>query len=253
MNNSRDAYKPMLQWQPQHPIQGKDLKKSSLFEYPSSKKRRICENFNPNHRIPGAMEEVASGILKAKQWESKCQGFGDDSKRLCKMFCNGRNCSYGDKCRFLHVIPDKIRDISMASIVPSAAVVNQNRGSGELDCKDFVGSLSGAFEGNFKPALWKTKLCNNWKMTGSCPYGKACCFAHGQAELQNLGGHFLLESWIVPALKNVHNDRNGTGNYFKQQLREPKGSLKGKRIVKLCGIYADWIENVTILPTSSYK
>ena len=100
------------------------------------------------------------------------------------MFCNGRNCSHGDRCRFLHVIPDKIRDISMISDKPSTALVNQNKGSGELGCKGFVGSLSAGFEGNFKRAVWKTKLCNNWKMTGSCPYGKACNFAHGPAGIQ---------------------------------------------------------------------
>ncbi|XWS11828.1 hypothetical protein CRYUN_Cryun37aG0034500 [Craigia yunnanensis] len=250
MNISRYAYKPVLQWHPQLPIQGKDLETSSHIEYPPFNKRRICENFVPNHWTPGAMREVASGSVKAKQCGSQCQGFGDDSKRLCRMFFNGRNCSYGDRCRFLHVIPDQIRDISMTSVVSSAtALLNQNRGTGELGCKGFVGSLSAGGEGNFKPALWKTKICNNWKMSGSCQYGKACSFAHGPAELQNLGGHFALESWTVPtcALKNVHIDRKGTGSYFKQQVQETKGSLKRKQIVKLCDIYADWLEDMIIL------
>ena len=75
------------------------------------------------------------------------------------------------------------------------------------------------------------------------------------AELQNLGGHFALESWTVPtcALKNVHIDRNGTGSYFKQQVQETMGSLKQKQIVKLCDIYADWLEDMIILPSPSYK
>ena len=128
MNISRDVYKPMLQWQPQHPIQGKDLETSSHIEYPLFKKRRICENFVPNHWTPGAMREVASSSLKAKQCGSQRRGFGDDSKRLCRLFCSGRNCSYGDRCRFLHVIPDKIRDISMISVMPSTALVNQIKG-----------------------------------------------------------------------------------------------------------------------------
>ncbi|XP_021298647.1 zinc finger CCCH domain-containing protein 56-like isoform X2 [Herrania umbratica] len=194
MNISRDANKPMLQWQPQHPIQGKDHETSSLIEYPSFKKRRICENFVPNPSIPVAMKEVASGCFKARQCGPKWKEFADDSKKLCRMFCTGRNCSYGDRCRFLHVIPDEFRDISMINIVPGAAPVYQNRGSGELDCKGSVGSLNVGNEVVPKPTSWKTKLCNNWKMTGGCPYGKACCFAHGEAELQKLGGHFALES-----------------------------------------------------------
>ena len=110
------------------------------------------------------------------------------------MFCNGRNCSHGDRCRFLHVIPDKIRDISMISDKPSTALVNQNKGSGELGCRGFVGSLRAGFEGNFKRAVWKTKLCNNWKMTGSCPYGKVCNFAHGPAGIQAV--LIWLEFWF---------------------------------------------------------
>ncbi|XWS19074.1 hypothetical protein CRYUN_Cryun32bG0099800 [Craigia yunnanensis] len=92
-------------------------------------------------------------------------------------------------------------------------------------------------------------------MTGSCPYGKACNFAHGPAELHNRGGHFALESWIVPtcSLKKFHIDRNGTGSYFKQQVQETKGSLKWRQIVKLCDIFADWLEDMIILPSPSYK
>ncbi|KAK6263971.1 hypothetical protein SCA6_019405 [Theobroma cacao] len=255
MNISRDANEPMLQWWPQHPIQGKDIETSCLIEYPSFKKRRICENFFANPSILVAMEEVASGSFKARQCGPKWKEFADDSKKLCRMFCNGRNCSYGGRCRFLHVIPDKFRDISMINIVPGAGPVSQNRGSGELDCKGSVGSLSVGNEGVPKQASWKTKLCNNWKMTGGCAYGKACCYAHGETELQKLHGHFALESWSVPAFawKDVHKNGNGIGNHIKQQLQETKGSLKRKEIVKLCDIYADWIEDMTTLPTPSYK
>ncbi|XVF74708.1 hypothetical protein PTKIN_Ptkin13bG0133200 [Pterospermum kingtungense] len=168
----------------------------------------------------------------------------------------GENCSYGDRCRFLHAIPDKSRDISVLNVVPGAALVNQNGGPGELGFKGFVGSLSADCEGKFKPALWSTKLCNNWKLSESCPYGKACRFAHGPAELQKFGGHSALESWIVPtspcALKNVHSDWNGTERYIEQQVQETKGSLKRKQVVKLCDIYADWLEDMIILPSPSY-
>ena len=34
-----------------------------------------------------------------------------------------------------------------------------------------------------KHAKFKTEMCKNWLETGSCNYGKKCCFAHGETEL----------------------------------------------------------------------
>ncbi|OMP00123.1 Zinc finger, CCCH-type [Corchorus olitorius] len=257
MNISSDVYKPMLQCQAQNPIQEKNLGISSHIENPSFKKRRIFESFAPNQWVPGpgAIKEVATGSFKLTQSGSQLQGFANDSRNLCRMFLSGINCTYGDKCRFLHVNPGKSKGISMINSVPGVAPLNQDRRSGEFDCKGYVGSLRVGDQGNSKLASWKTKLCNNWKMTGGCPFGNSCCFAHGPAELQNNGGYFALESWVVPtcALKNVQNDSIGNGNHFKQQLQETKVSLKRKQVIKLCDIYADWLEGLTILPTPSFK
>jgi hypothetical protein len=32
-----------------------------------------------------------------------------------------------------------------------------------------------------KPSNWKTRICNKWEMTGYCPFGSKCHFAHGAA------------------------------------------------------------------------
>ncbi|OMO54286.1 Zinc finger, CCCH-type [Corchorus capsularis] len=258
MNISSDVYKPMLQCQPQHVIQGKNLGISSHIENPPSKKRRICESFAANQWVPGpgprAIKEVTTGGFKLTLSGSQLLGFANDSRNLCRIW-NGINCSYGDKCRFLHVNPGKSKGISMINPLPGVAPLNQDRRSGEFDCKGYVGSLRVGDQGNSKLASWKTKLCNNWKMTGGCPYGNSCCFAHGRAELQNNGSYFALESWVVPtcALKNVQNDSIKSGNHFKQQLQETKVSLKWKRVMKLCDIYADWLEGMAILPSASFK
>ncbi|WRX27662.1 hypothetical protein QQP08_020149, partial [Theobroma cacao] len=75
---------------PQQPLQGKDLETSSLIEYPSFKKRRICENFAPNPGIPVALKEVASGGFKARQCVRKWKEFADNSKkRSGELDCKG--------------------------------------------------------------------------------------------------------------------------------------------------------------------
>lgn len=39
-----------------------------------------------------------------------------------------------------------------------------------------------------KPSNGKTRICNKWELTGYCPFGSNCHFAHGAAELHNYGG-----------------------------------------------------------------
>jgi hypothetical protein len=43
-----------------------------------------------------------------------------------------------------------------------------------------IGTTGTASSGGHKKGYKKTRLCNNWEMTGGCPYGKVCHFAHGQ-------------------------------------------------------------------------
>ena len=35
-----------------------------------------------------------------------------------------------------------------------------------------------------KSASYKTKMCRNYMLYGSCPYGRVCQFAHGRRELE---------------------------------------------------------------------
>lgn len=43
------------------------------------------------------------------------------------------------------------------------------------------GSACGANGPTQKPSNWKTRICNKWETTGSCPFGSKCHFAHGLA------------------------------------------------------------------------
>lgn len=36
---------------------------------------------------------------------------------------------------------------------------------------------------------FKTELCRNFTVTGRCPFGTKCQFAHGAAELRNVDRH----------------------------------------------------------------
>ena len=36
-----------------------------------------------------------------------------------------------------------------------------------------------------KTSLFKTEVCTNWKLTGSCTYGNKCHFAHGAEDLKS--------------------------------------------------------------------
>lgn len=61
--------------------------------------------------------------------------------------------------------------------------------------------------------LFKTKMCNNWAVSGTCPYGLKCQFAHGAAELAKW------EAWRVA--RQQQQDVNG-----KEELH-PGGSRLG--------------------------
>ena len=45
---------------------------------------------------------------------------------------------------------------------------------------------------NAKPSNWKTRICNKWELTGYCPFGSKCHFAHGVAGTSGL--HFFSHS-----------------------------------------------------------
>ncbi|KAE8668528.1 putative mutt/nudix hydrolase [Hibiscus syriacus] len=119
--------------------------------------------------------------------------------KLCKKFYNGEECPYGDRCNFLHEDLLKFSDdmgrfressaISIGTTCPPAGhgTVSDQFG-GNWPVKS---SSSDAFQGNTKPVYpvyWKTKLCTKWEITGHCPFGEKCHFAHGQAELQGMNG-----------------------------------------------------------------
>ncbi|XP_064960567.1 zinc finger CCCH domain-containing protein 56-like isoform X2 [Musa acuminata AAA Group] len=86
--------------------------------------------------------------------------------RRCKKFYTEEGCPYGDSCTFIHDEQSKARESVTISLSPMVG------GSG-------LGG--GANTPTQKPSNWKTRTCHKWEMTGYCPFGNKCHFAHGAA------------------------------------------------------------------------
>lgn len=86
--------------------------------------------------------------------------------RHCKKFYTDEGCPYGNMCTFLHDEESKARESEAISLSPTVG------GGG------YGATGSGS---NQKPSNWKTRICNKWEMTGYCPFGSKCHFAHGAA------------------------------------------------------------------------
>ncbi|OEL16769.1 Zinc finger CCCH domain-containing protein 56 [Dichanthelium oligosanthes] len=95
--------------------------------------------------------------------------------RHCKKFYTEEGCPYGDSCTFLHDEQSKARESVAISLSPTV-------GGGGYNAAAANGSMVQ------KPSNWKTRICNKWEMTGYCPFGSKCHFAHGAAELHKYGG-----------------------------------------------------------------
>ncbi|XP_047976557.1 zinc finger CCCH domain-containing protein 56-like isoform X2 [Salvia hispanica] len=93
--------------------------------------------------------------------------------RHCKKFYTEEGCPYGENCTFLHDEQSKTRESFAISLGP---------GSGASGYGNNANSVA------LKPSNWKTRICNKWELTGYCPFGSKCHFAHGAAELHNHGG-----------------------------------------------------------------
>ncbi|KAJ9678410.1 hypothetical protein PVL29_020555 [Vitis rotundifolia] len=92
--------------------------------------------------------------------------------RHCKKFYTEEGCPYGESCTFLHDEQSRARESVAISLSPTVG------GGG-------YGS-SGPNGPNQKPSNWKTRICNKWETTGSCPFGNKCHFAHGVAVANTL-------------------------------------------------------------------
>ncbi|KAJ8773890.1 hypothetical protein K2173_009321 [Erythroxylum novogranatense] len=123
-------------------------------------------------------------------------GFAGDTQRSykgrhCKKFYTEEGCPYGDNCTFLHDEQSKNRESVAISLGPGG-YAGPTVGGGGGGGGGGVGN-GGGNATNIKPSNWKTRICNKWELTGYCPFGNKCHFAHGVGELHRYGGG-LVES-----------------------------------------------------------
>ncbi|XP_023760445.1 zinc finger CCCH domain-containing protein 39 [Lactuca sativa] len=133
-----------------------------------------------------------------------------DRSRLCWRVMNGDKCQFGDKCHFNHIKTE--RESAVISVLNVA-------GRSEMQQQ--------------KKTPWRTKLCNRWMSTGSCPYGFKCCFAHGESELRKQRSND-----VQAYAENAPCDKKIDG---KQR------EFKWKNVEKIGRVYADWITDTPLV------
>uniref|UniRef100_A0A1J3I998 Zinc finger CCCH domain-containing protein 12 n=1 Tax=Noccaea caerulescens TaxID=107243 RepID=A0A1J3I998_NOCCA len=125
--------------------------------------------------------------------------------RHCKKFYTEEGCPYGESCTFMHDETSRNRESVAISLGPGGGYGGgggNGGGSGGAGSNVVVlggGGVGGSGSGSgsgiqiVKPSNWKTRICNKWEITGYCPFGAKCHFAHGAAELHRFGGGLIEE------------------------------------------------------------
>lgn len=159
----------------------------------------------PNWQEIVAAHEEEKAVLMSEQQQPPREEFqiptlgssgfaGDMTQRSykgrhCKKFYTEEGCPYGDSCTFLHDEQSKNRESVAISLGPggyaggggsssSGAGAGASAGGGAGGGGSGNGGVAGNGT-NSKPSNWKTRICNKWEMTGYCPFGNKCHFAHG--------------------------------------------------------------------------
>ncbi|KAJ0249120.1 Zinc finger CCCH domain-containing protein 39 [Hirschfeldia incana] len=202
----------------------------------------------------------------------------DDQKiilrmKLCRKFCFGEECPYGDRCNFIHEDLSKFREEngklreSLAiSVVDPMSVENGIAASHHQVEVNRQGGVSvpaapmiNGGGGGVKTTYWKTRLCGKFEK-GQCPFGDNCHFAHGQAELlqhsvgsvegMNAVPASVSKQTVVPANEPfamkptalVTADSSG----LNDEGRRKKCLLKWSDSKKINRIYGDWIDDLPV-------
>ncbi|XP_022946029.1 zinc finger CCCH domain-containing protein 39-like [Cucurbita moschata] len=249
-------------------------------------KTRMCAKFKLGLCRNGASCNFAHGVEDMRQpppnWQEivgireddqSVSNWNDDQKiiqkmKLCRKFYNGEECPYGDRCNFLHEDPAKFRDDSGRFRESSAIsigttgtpLINGSDSSYPEPIKAASSSVPDALRanGNSRPSFWKTKLCTKWEITGHCPFGEKCHFAHGQSELQlsigregEVSNTALNVKPLVVAMEAPSSLATSVPSSALPEGQAKQSLLKWKGPKKINRIYADWLDDLPLSPSST--
>ncbi|KAK4257374.1 hypothetical protein QN277_006969 [Acacia crassicarpa] len=236
-------------------------------------KTRLCAKFRMGTCRNGESCNFAHGNEDMRQpppnWpelvglrdEERSSGNWDDDQKiihkmkLCKKYYNGEECPYGERCNFLHEDPSKFRDdagrcreSSAISLVANGSPKSHLNAPNNSDNNKNVNNGCDGFRTNGKAPFWKTKLCSKWEITGQCPFGDKCHFAHGQADLQVPGGRIEAETIVAASIPVIDVSPINAVSILdsKEDEQKKKNLLKWKINKKVDRIYADWLDDLPL-------
>ena len=115
-----------------------------------------------------------------KGGSNSTSGYDKNTKDLCRNFLAGKECTWGDECKFEHVTQKQL----------DAREKNKKKKAKKKSKKDDACDSDGSDkkETAEQKAKRRKKLpCFAWDKTGSCPEGKKCPYKHEAAKADDSG------------------------------------------------------------------
>lgn len=91
-----------------------------------------------------------------------------NSGKVCWTFNKGKWCKYGEKCRYLHESPSKVKTGMANPLARECSAIH-------------IGTMGPMMEHRRETKKTKLNMCRMWEITGQCPFGERCHFAHVQS------------------------------------------------------------------------
>ncbi|XP_023757638.2 zinc finger CCCH domain-containing protein 39-like [Lactuca sativa] len=98
--------------------------------------------------------------------------------KICHEFAKTGECSYGEKCNFLHESPIKFKDqITERTTGDFVIKIQTMVECGQPNGSHIIKVSTASSDHNDK--FLKNRICSKWETTGLCALGDKCHFAHG--------------------------------------------------------------------------